>query len=326
MSRLAGIALMVVVLYGLLVGNYETARSVDNHLSLARQLGFFGVLTIGAGVLIVSGGIDLSMGSLVGLGAVAFGTMVQRKGIPAPVAALIVLFGSSLAGLFHGLLVTKLRLQPFLVTLCGLFIYRGMARTISPMTVGLHVDKSVPDTNALEAWANWLADFMVRGTPLGVPNILLVLVVLAAIVAVVLHGTVYGRYLYAVGANEQAARYAGIATDRVKIGAYMFTATVSGLGGILFLMEYSSANPSTVGGQYELYAITGAVLGGCTLKGGEGSLPGMLLGAAVLPLLSKLCNFTPWIGSELEYTVMGTALLLGEIVNEVIRRLTRTGR
>jgi ribose transport system permease protein len=325
MSRLVGIALMVLVLYGLLVGNYETARSVDNHLSLARQLGFYGVLTVGAGVLIISGGIDLSMGSLVGLGAVAFGVLVQKR-VPAPIAALIVIAGSSLAGLFHGLLVTKVRLQPFLVTLCGLFIYRGMARTISNMAVGLRVDESVPGGKELHEQATWLADVLVRGTPLGVPNILLVLVVLALGVAVVLHGTVYGRYLYAVGANEQAARYAGIATDRVKIGAYMFTATVSGLGGILFLMEYSSANPSTVGGQYELYAITGAVLGGCTLKGGEGSLPGMLFGAAVLPLLSKLCNFTPWIGSELEYTIIGTALLIGEIVNEVIRRFTRTGR
>jgi ribose transport system permease protein len=325
MSRLVGITLMVLVLYGLLVGNYETARSAANHLDLARRLGFYGILTMGAGVLIISGGIDLSMGSLVGLGAVAFGTLVQA-GVAPGWAILAVIAGSSVIGLFHGLLVTRLHLQPFLVTLCGLFIYRGLARTISQKTVGLTVDTSLPGATALQERVNWLADVLVRGLPLGVPNVLIVLLALAAVAAVVLHGTVYGRHLYAVGANEQAARYAGIATDRVKVAAYVFTAVVSGLGGVLYLMEYSTANPTTAGTLFELYAITGAVLGGCALRGGEGTVPGMVLGAAVLPLLAKLCNFTPWIGSEQEYTVIGAALLAGTIVNEVIRRFTRTGR
>jgi ribose transport system permease protein len=216
--------------------------------------------------------------------------------------------------------VTKLRLQPFLVTLCGLFIYRGLARTVSQKTVGLTIDRSLPGADALQERADWLADLLVRGMPLGVPNVLLLLLALAAVVGVVVHYTVYGRYLYAVGANEQAARYAGIATDRVKMGAYVFTACVSGLGGVLYLMEYSSANPTTAGTLFELYAITGAVLGGCALRGGEGTVAGMVLGAAVLPLLSKLCNFTPWIGSEQEYTVIGAALLVGTIANELIRR------
>src|SRR5438270_7756551 len=114
MARLLGILLIVLVLYGTLVGSFETARSVDNHLDLARRLGFYGVLTLGVGVLIISGGIDLSIGSLVGLGAVAFGVLVQKR-VPAPTAAVIVVAGSSVVGLFHGLLVTKLRLQPFLV-------------------------------------------------------------------------------------------------------------------------------------------------------------------------------------------------------------------
>ncbi|HEX4589697.1 MAG TPA: ABC transporter permease [Gemmataceae bacterium] len=325
MSRLIGIALMVLVLYGLLVGNYETARSANNHLDLMRRLGFYGILTIGVGVLIISGGIDLSIGSLVGLSAVAFGTLVQG-GMPAGLAALIVVAASSLIGLFHGLLVTRLRLQPFLVTLCGLFIYRGLARTISQKTVGLTIDPTLPGAAELQERANKLADVLVRGMPLGVPNVLLVMLVIAALTALVLHGTVYGRYLYAVGANEQAARYSGIATDRVKVAAYIFTAVISGLGGVLYLMEYSTANPTTAGSLFELYAITGAVLGGCALRGGEGTVPGMVLGAAVLPLLAKLCNFTPWIGSEQEYTVIGAALLAGTVANELIRRFTKAGR
>src|SRR5687767_13806102 len=170
MSRIVGVLVMVLVLYALLVGSYESARSVNNHLDLARRLGFYGVLTLGVGVLIVSGGIDLSIGSLVGLGAVAFGVLLQDQ-VPPVWAALVVVVASAFVGLFHGLLVTKLRLQPFLVTLCGLFIYRGVARTLTQTTVGLRVGgpTGAPETEALQAQADWLAEVLVKGRPLGVP-------------------------------------------------------------------------------------------------------------------------------------------------------------
>src|SRR5439155_21590055 len=154
----------------------------------------------------------------------------------------------------------------------------------------------------------------------GVPNILLLLLAIAGLLAVLLHFSVYGRYLYAIGANEQAARYAGIPTGRYKVLAYVISSSLAGLGGILFLLDNDSATATSAGQFLELYAITGAVLGGCSLRGGEGSVPGMLLGAAVLPLLNKLCNFSRYIGSEQEYTVIGVALLLGTIANELIGR------
>jgi ribose transport system permease protein len=137
--------------------------------------------------------------------------------------------------------------------------------------------------------------------------------------AVLLHGTVYGRYLYAIGANEQAARYAGIPTGRYKVLSYMISSGCAGLGGVLFLCENDNAMPTSAGSLDELYAITGAVLGGCSLKGGAGSVVGMVLGAMVLPLLRMLCNFSP-IGSELVNAVIGAALLIGTVVNELIGR------
>src|SRR6186713_1655604 len=140
MRRLIGVVLLVLVLYLVLVTGFEAAWTKANHLDLARRLGFYGVLTLGVGVLIISGGIDLSIGSLVGLSAVAFGVLVQRGWLSAPAAAAVVVVLAPLVGLFHGLLVTKLHLQPFLVTLCGLFIYRGIARTLTPTTVGLRID------------------------------------------------------------------------------------------------------------------------------------------------------------------------------------------
>lgn len=325
MRRLAGVLLMVLTLYAILIVSFDSARSVAAHVDLARRLGFYGVLTLGVGTLILAGGIDLSIGSLVGLTAVAFGLFAQR-GMPAAYAALIVVAVAPFVGLFHGLLVTKLKLQPFLVTLCGLFIYRGIARTLTPTTVGLRIDPNDlaeslrPRAAELQEHANWLAQTFVKGTPFGVPNVLLVLLVLAAVLALLLHGSVWGRYLYAVGSNEQAARYAGINSDGMKILAYVICSTFAGLGGVLYLLEYDTATPSSAGNLLELYAITGAVLGGCSLRGGVGTVPGMLLGAAVLPLLNKLCNFTRWIGSEQEYTVIGAALLLGTVVNELIAR------
>lgn len=340
MRRLAGVFLMVVTLYAILIVGFDSARSQAAHVDLARRLGFYGVLTLGVGTLIIAGGIDLSIGSLVGLTAVAFGLLAQH-GMPAAYAALIVVAAAPLVGLFHGLLVTKLQLQPFLVTLCGLFIYRGIARTLTPTTVGLRIDphdlatrtpgmdpvafeklaESLrPRAAELQDQANALASTLVKGTPFGVPNVLLVLLALAALLALFLHLSVWGRYLYAVGANEQAARYAGINSDGMKILAYVLCSTFAGFGGVLYLLEYDTATPSSAGNLLELYAITGAVLGGCSLRGGVGTVPGMLLGAAVLPLLNKLCNFTRWIGSEQEYTVIGAALLLGTVVNELIAR------
>src|SRR5262249_42518525 len=132
---------------------------------------------------------------------------------------------------------------------------------------------------------------LVSGTPLGVPNLFVLLLLLALLLAALLHGTRYGRYLYAIGANEEAARYAGVPTDRYKVLAYVVCSALAGLGSVLFLLESRSTNPTAAGSLHELYAITGAVLGGCSLRGGEGSVPGMVLGAAALPLLRQLCSF-----------------------------------
>jgi ribose transport system permease protein len=313
MIRLLGIFLMVVVVYVSLLASDENARSWGNQQTIATRLGFYGVLTVGVGVLIVSGGIDLSIGSVIGLGAICFGLLLQRR-VPPWQAALLVVAGSALIGLAHGLLVTRLRLQPFLVTLCGLFIYRGLARWASSTSVGLAVDAPADYQQQIESFRNLLV-----GTPLGVPQQLVILLIVTALLGLLMHGTVYGRYLYAIGANEEAARYAGIPTNRYKIAAYVICSTLAGLGSVLFILDSRSANATSAGSLLELYAITGAVLGGCSLRGGEGMVPGMFLGAAVLPLLRQVCSFGG-ITNELEYAVIGVALLLGTIADELLKR------
>jgi ribose transport system permease protein len=314
MNRVLGVLLMVVVLYAVLMALDENARSASNQKVIAARLARYGVISVGVGVLIVAGGIDLSIGSVLGLGAVCFALLLE-KGIPPLPAALAVLAGSLLLGLIHGLLVTGLGLQAFLVTLCGLFIYRGLARYLAPQSVGLTVSGA---TDSFQANVNDFRDLMI-GTPGGIPRHVFILLAAAVVLGLLLHGTRYGRYLFAIGANEDAARYAGVATGRYKVLAYVICSGMAGLGSLLLILEDRTATPASAGQMMELYAITGAVLGGCSLRGGEGTVIGMVLGAAVLPLLSQLCQYAN-ISSELEFPVIGAALLLGTIADEVLKR------
>jgi ribose transport system permease protein len=316
MSRLAGIFLFVVLLYGGLMATGEDARKPSSQRTIAKRLGYYGVLTVGVGVLIVSGGIDLSIGSVVGLGSVLFGLMLER-GTPPWQAALLVLAVSAVIGLFHGVLVTSLGLQPFLVTLCGLFIYRGLARCLTQTSVGLGVDVADP---AFQAEVRWFRALL-TGDGLLVPHQLVILALIAVVLGVFLHATVHGRYLFAIGANEEAARYAGIPTARYKVLAYVICSTLAGLASILEILDARGAEASNAGNLQELYAITGAVLGGCSLRGGEGNILGMVLGTAVIPLLRLLCTFAiEELANELEYVVIGVALLLGTITDEMLKR------
>jgi ribose transport system permease protein len=327
-KKLVGILVMALLLYGALMTR-PRASSLANQKTVAHRIGFDGIMVLGVAVVIISGGIDLSIGSVAGLASVCFALLIDklmpqvaalgltddyRQCVPW-VAMLIVLAAAPLIGLVHGLFITKLRLQPFLVTLCGLFIYRGLARWATWTEGG--TSQNVGLGEHLQEVAG--LKFLALGNLGGVPMTLVLMLALAALVALLLHGSVYGRYLYAIGANEQAARYAGIATARYKIGAYMFCSLMAALAGVLEMLEVGSASPAEAGSWYELYAITGAVLGGCSLRGGEGTVPGIILGAAILPLLRSLCRFSG-IHDDLHPTVVGAALLLGTITDELLKR------
>jgi ribose transport system permease protein len=313
-----GVFLLVAALYVSLRFSSENARTLASHQELANRLGFYGVLTLGVGLLIISGGIDLSIGSVVGLSAVGFAVLLKRD-VPPVAAALIVLAGSAAIGLLHGLLITGLNLQPFLVTLCGLFAYRGLARQLSDKSIGLS-----DAADSLQDEINHIRDLICEPANLGGwPGQLLIMLAVAVLFALLVHATVYGRYLYAIGHNEQAARYAGIPVKRYKILAYVWCSVFAGgLGGILEMLYVETATPSNVGTLYELYAITGAVIGGCSLRGGEGNVIGILCGTAVLPLLRS--NILWWnLPNEAEYTIIGGALLLGTIADELFKRRWR---
>ncbi len=381
--------------------------------------------------------------------------LYRRPWTSVPVALGIVLGASLAIGLFHGLLIAKLKLQPFVVTLCGLLLYRGITRGFTqdqtqglideyptlkliataqlariPMTWGLLVvggvmlvgalawgvtirrrvgaarvswgDLAMPavtlamgvsllgwgvgtisplETLAIEArereevrvdlprrttrvsmqarapGSDWvtLAETQVeesetiqeltvpsletiRGArpgdwsqlqvvvlerarlEIGLPAPLVILLVVALIASVFLNRTIYGRYLLAMGNNEEAARYSGIDTDRMIILAYVICAGLAGLGGVLFVLDINSAQPVDFGNFYELYAIAAAVLGGCSLRGGEGTIVGVVIGAALMRVLKNMITLVDWMPTYIEYAIIGAVILAGVIVDELVKR------
>ena len=283
--------------------------SAVNLLNMANLIGLFGVFSIGQGLVIITGGIDLAVGSMFALLGVMFIDLLANQGVVWPIALLAVLTGGALMGLLHGLLVTRAGLQPFVVTLCGLLIYRGAARYYTgDATTGFGY------TDGLDT-LSWLAS----GRSFGIPNPFLILLIVAVVIGVVLHRSIFGRYLFAVGRNEEAARYAGIRTGLIVAGAYVFSGLLAGLSTVLLVFYTNSVSPSSFGSFYELYGIAAAVLGGCSLRGGEGSVLGIVLGTVLLQILQNLVNILG-IPSSLNFAVMGGVILLGALADRQLAR------
>jgi ribose transport system permease protein len=332
-----GIGLLLIALCVYLTYKNRNFLVAFNLQNQAQLIGMYGIFSIGMGIVIITGGIDLSVGSIFALQGVVLSILLVHKQMAWPLAALIAIAGVVLLGCCHGFLITKLRLQPFIVTLCGLLIYRGMARWIAndetegfgaksfgwlrPMSTGYF---GPPDWFnhffANLARASWMPDslafFCKSLGRIHIPAAFDLMIVVAIIMYFVLHRSVYGRYLYAVGRNEEAAKYSGINTKLIIGSAYALSAGLAAISGIMFAFYTNSISPSGHGNSYELYGIAGAVLGGCSLRGGEGSIIGILLGTAVLQVLQNLVVLLG-IPSSLDLAVIGTVILLGVLVDEV---------
>ncbi len=216
--------------------------------------------------------------------------------------------GGVLGGI-HGWLVTRMRLQPFVVTLCGLLIYRGIARFYTAdATAGFSFGDNFPELT-----------WVITGRTGGVPHSILAFAAIAAVAWFVMHRTVFGRHLFAVGKNEEAARFAGINTGRTIIAAYVICLVLTGISAVFFAMYTRSVHPASHGNFYELYAIAAAVLGGFSLRGGEGSIIGVVLGVILLQVLQNLVNLLG-IPSSLNFAVMGSVILIGVLADNQISK------
>lgn len=400
-----------------------TFAAPQNLRSIVRDTGLYGLISIGVALVIITGGIDLSIGSLIALSGVLFVQVVNvqtvdtdfeskiletravaeapfsgpalllkddlppirkgdllsfasttgrssvviervvevegqsfielrdrlqmlRKGVPVRLqrlqslnpylACLIVLAFAATVGAIHGLLITRGNLQPFVVTLCGLLIYRGMARVMTgdnqvgllgalpefkSRFTGAVFELPVPFVARIgssdASWFDW--------SWIEIPFSGLIMIVVAVLGWLFLNRTVWGRHLLATGENEKAARYSGVRTKSLTVFAYVVCSFLAGLTGILFTLELNSVQPGSTGSFYELYAIAAAVLGGCSLRGGRGAILSVIAGAAVMRCLYKAIVVLG-ISQEWEMVIIGAALLAAVSLDEIVVRWTALKR
>ncbi|MGB0582728.1 MAG: ABC transporter permease [Limisphaerales bacterium] len=438
MKKTLGIfGLLLVVSIITALADPEAFLSSSNIQNLMRRTALFGIISIGVAFVIITSGIDLSIGSVVCLIGCGLPYVLMELGWPLWIALSLVVLVSLSIGMFHGVLITKLGLQPFVVTLCGLLFYRGITRgftrdqpmgfkdkfqelrplgnasfpiddvmmwlaygLLATLVIGLVALRSylkkwiivtaavsivvcgvgskalyLPHPTVVEfgekrgdtevkvklpsgvsqvsyqvlengEWSNpstkrvksrdvqdgvytftifkqWKQeDVIIKSLPrLSVPAPMFIMVFVAVLAAIFLNCTIYGRYLLALGRNEQAAKYSGINTDKMILLAYVVCALLSGLGGMLFVLDINNANPSSFGNFFELYAIAAAVLGGCSLRGGEGSILGVVIGAALMQVLRNMINLVEAIPKNIEFAVIGAVILAGVAADEIVKRM-----
>jgi len=309
MRKELGILILLIALCAVVAAINPRFLSAANLQNMARLIGLFGILSLGMGVVIITGGIDLSVGSLLALLGVVLSILLTEWHWPPAAALAAALAMTTALGWVHGLLITRVRIQPFIVTLCGLLFYRGLARFVAH-----------DETKGFGSAAGFetLRD-LATGSVLHLPMPFVILMVISLAMWVLLHRSVYGRYLFAVGRNEEAARYSGLNTRRIIAGAYVTAAALAGVAGVLIAFYTNSVSPSSHGNFYELYGIAAAVLGGCSLRGGEGSVVGILIGTALLQVLQNLVNLLG-IPSSLNFAVMGAVILAGVIADQLLQR------
>ncbi len=307
-----GIFVLLVVLCVIVSVLNHRFLQLDNLQNLARLVGIYGIFSVGSGIVIITGGIDLSVGSMFALlGVILAMTLNDKHWSPVVAVSTVVILGV-LLGTFHSFLITRVKLQPFIVTLCGLLFYRGIARFITGDET-----KGFGESTGFEG----LRDFA-TGKLFGFPVPFVILIFVCLVMAVILHRSVYGRHLFAAGRNEEAARYSGINTKRVIGSTYMIAGFFAAISGILLAFYTNSISPSSHGNFYELYGIAAAVLGGCSLRGGEGSIVGIILGTILLQVLQNLVNLLG-IPSSLNFAVMGAVILLGVLADQLLSNRPR---
>jgi ribose transport system permease protein len=333
---------LVLLCLGLWATNHDFLGS-SNVINTTRQISMLGVFAIGISFVIITGGIDLSIGSVIGLTGVliaklsgqyfpenpAAGGLGYSLWIGIPVALAV----ASAVGMAQGLLITRLNLQPFIVTLGGMLLLRGVSQTIvqgGTLSLG-----DVP----LARLANG-GFFGSENAPL-LPYPVLILLAVAAVAAYLLHFTVFGRYVYAIGGNREAAEYSGVPVRKVETLTYVISALSGGIAGVCYA-SYIGQMSQQVGIAYELYAIAAAVLGGVSLRGGEGTVVGSIIGSCIMRVIDNGINMFQWayrddaglrrifrLDTNWTFIIIGAVILVAVILDQVahiVRSKARTRR
>lgn len=308
-SREAGIGLAIVIMVIVLALSAPGFLSADNLSNTARNMSFVGLAVLGQTLVLLIGGIDLSTGSVWGVTAVASATLMSA-GLPTPIAAAGGLTLAGLFGLFNGLCVTFLRMPAFVPTLATMSIARAVALMI---TRGRSIDEFRPVGDRFFELGG--------GSIAGVPTPFILFAALSAILWLVLDRTVFGRRLYAMGGNERAARLSGIEVDRMKLVVYTLSALFAGLAGLVEVSYLSSAIANQGVGK-ELNVIAAAVIGGCNLTGGEGTILGVFFGSIILEVLR---NGLVLIGTDAysQGVFVGSVIILAVFIDQLRKGVWR---
>ena len=272
------ILLAMLIAFSLLSEGFFTARNIFN---IIRQISFMGLIAIGVTMVIITGGIDLRSGSVLALAAVLATSLAQLHesatlkfpgmSVPIMIPVLVALTIGAITGIINGSLIAKFKIPPFIATLGMMTVARGFALIYSNKPLS----QLTPEYN-----------FIGQGAILGVPFPVIILLVVAIAAHIMLNNTPFGRYIYALGGNEQAARISGINVDRVKIGVYTLAGLLSGLAGLVVSSRVGSGQPGQ-GLGIELDAIAAAVIGGTSLSGGIGTIWGTIVGALIIGVLDN---------------------------------------
>lgn len=272
-----------------------------NILNVFRQVSINGLIAFGMTFVILTSGIDLSVGAILGLSGMILGLMITA-GVPDYLAVLSVLLIGAMLGLFNGVLISKVRLQAFIVTLATMTMFRGVTMIISDGIPAMGLTNDAP-----------VLDFFSQGSIFGIPFPMIIFIIVFFILLIILQNTVFGRGVYAIGGNEEVARLSSMPTDRIKTMVYVISGLMSALAGVILTSRLSSSQP-TAGMSFELDAIAAVVIGGTSLAGGRGRLFGTFIGVLIIGVLNNGLNIIG-VSAFYQQFIKGLVILLAVILD-----------
>ncbi|MEO1289071.1 MAG: ABC transporter permease [Chloroflexota bacterium] len=299
---LAIILVLTIIILSFTNDNFLTR---DNLFNQGRLMTEIGLMAIPMTFIIITGGIDLSVGSMLGLSAIMIGYSWDNLGLPLGIAIAVGILVASLAGFLNGLLIVRVKVPPLIMTLATLAFYRGLAQGIS-------------EARSVTGYPEWFFG-LGQGNILGVPTQLWILGISIIISIIVLQRTTLGRTLYAIGNNEVAARFSGLSVDRTLLIIYTFSGLMAGISGAIFVSRFTTTR-SDMGSGLELDAIAAVVLGGTSIFGGKGTIIGTVLGLIMIQVLKNGLGMNGVTG-DATIVVIGIVLILAILVNNLIQRL-----
>ncbi len=281
-------------------------RSAGNMINILQQVTVIAVIALGVNVVIFTGGIDISVGSVVGFTGIIMGKIIVEKGMPPLLGVTIALFVGTLCGMFNGIMIAKFKLQPMIATLAMMSMARGAALTLA-------------DGQTITGYSKgfrWIGVGEIGGTQ--IPVQILFMLLFYALAFYLMRYRKFGRYIYSIGGNEEATRLSGINVDKYKVMAYSISGFCAAIASVILVAKLNSAQ-STAGQDYEMDAIAACVIGGSSLLGGFGSVWGTFVGAIIMIVIRNGLNLLN-VSSNLQKLVIGVVILLAVLADSVRHR------